>query len=70
MKDVIAGFETSHVGKTKEEQSVVLDQEVDRFSKYMENLSDWKAKGPLSPPERALLKSYLVAKLLGKLDET
>lgn len=68
MKDVVAGFESHHLGKSKEQLSKVLDAEVQRFSRYMESIADPNAKGPLSNPEAALVKSYLVAKLTGKLD--
>lgn len=56
-----------HDGKTKEEISALLDEEVERFSVWMENLSDWRAKGALSKPEKALVKTYLVQKLTGKI---
>ena len=56
-----------HEGKTKEEVSALLDEEVEKFSVWMENLSDWRAKGALSKPEKALVKTYLVQKLTGKI---
>jgi predicted acetyltransferase len=54
-------------GKTKEEISALMDIEVEKFSEWMENLSDWRAKGALSKPEKALVKTYLVQKLQGKI---
>lgn len=51
------------------EKDVVLttmDEDIERFSKYMEGLAP-PAGSPLSRPERALLKTYLVAKLRGKI---
>lgn len=43
-----------------------MDEDIERFSKYMEGMA-LPAGSPLSRPERALLKTYLVAKLRGKL---
>lgn len=54
-------------GKTKEEISVLMDEEVEKFSVWLDNLSDWRAKGALSKPEKALVKTYLVQKLQGKI---
>lgn len=56
-------FET----KSKEEQLALLDDEITRFSTFMANLPDSRARGALSNPEKALLKSYLVAKIRGRL---
>lgn len=55
--------------KTKQEQSEALDREVDRYSMWLSNLVDPNSNGPLSNAERALLKTYLVQKLTGKLDK-
>jgi hypothetical protein len=43
-----------------------MDDDIERFSKYMEGLAG-PVGCPLSRPERALLKTYLVAKLRGKI---
>lgn len=53
--------------KSKEEQSKMLDEEVEIYSQWLADLPDEKAKGALSNPERALIKTYLVQKLAGKL---
>lgn len=53
--------------KSKEEQSRILDEEVETFSQWLTNLPDSRAAGALSSPERALIKTYLVQKLTGKL---
>lgn len=53
--------------KPKEEQSQILDQEVEAFSQWLAALPDSRASGALSNPERALIKTYLVQKLTGKL---
>jgi hypothetical protein len=45
----------------------LLDEDIERFSQYMASLPDSRAAGPLINPERALLKTYLVAKLRGKI---
>lgn len=68
MKDVVVRFTDEHSGKSKEELSVLLDQEVEDFSKFMATIGDWKSVGPLSPPERALIKTYLVQKITGKIE--
>lgn len=68
MKDVLVRFTDEHVGKPKEELLSLLDQEIEDFSKFMSTIGDWKSVGPLSPPERALIKTYLVQKVTGKLD--
>ncbi len=55
--------------KSFKEQSDALDREVERYSKWISNLSDSRVSGPLNNPERALIKTYLIQKLTGKLDE-
>jgi hypothetical protein len=60
-------FLPEHKDKSKEELSRLLDGEVDRFSKFMEVVSDPKAAGALTPMERALIKTYLVHKSLGRI---
>jgi hypothetical protein len=59
-------FLPEHKDKPKEELSLLLDGEVDRFSKFMETIGDAKAAGALTPMERALIKTYLVHKSLGR----
>lgn len=68
MKDIHVQFSEEHSGKKKEELLALLDREIDDFSNFMSTLGDWKSVGPLSPPERALIKTYLVHKVTGKLD--
>lgn len=46
----------------------LFDQEIDDFSKFMSTIGDWRAVGPLNSPERALIKTYLIQKLTGKID--
>lgn len=53
--------------KSKDEQSVILDQEVELYSQWLAALPDSKAAGALNSSERALIKTYLVQKLTGKL---
>lgn len=69
MPDLVLKLSEELEGKTKEEKLVIFDKEVDRFSKWLERLNDPRANGPLSNPEKALLKTYLVQKYTGKLDE-
>lgn len=68
MPDVILSLPDEHRGKQKEQLLEVLDREVERFSNWMAALDDPRAKGALSNPERALIKTYLVQKLTGKID--
>jgi hypothetical protein len=69
VKRVNAQFSEELSKAPKEEQSKALDAEVERFSQFMENeVPDIIARGPLMTPEKALLKTYLVQKLTGKLD--
>ena len=51
----------------KEELLKEVEVEVEKFSSYMENLEDWRARGALNNPEKALLRTYLVQKLQGKI---
>ena len=67
MADINLTLATEHEAKTKEEKSLLFDEEVQRFSHWLSQLSDFKAQGPLSKPEKALLKTYLVHKHLGKI---
>lgn len=68
MPDLKLILDEQHSGKAKEEVLTLLDAEVDRFSTWMAALPDTRARGALSNPERALLKTYLVQKLTGKID--
>ena len=67
MPNVILTLDPSLEGKTKEEKSLIFDQEVQQFSDWLSTVSDFRAQGPLSRPEKALLKTYLVQKYTGKV---
>jgi hypothetical protein len=67
MNDVTVSFHPDHEAKGKDQKLAVLDEEVARFSDYMAKLDDARARGALSNPEKALIKTYLVAKLREKL---
>lgn len=67
MRDLIVQLAPGRGGDSQESKNALLDQEVEEFSRYMSALDDWKSAGPLHPQEKALLKSYLVAKLTGKV---
>lgn len=56
-------------GKDQAAQNEALDREVERYSKWLAALPDERAKGALNNPEKALIKTYLVQKLHGKIDE-
>ncbi len=66
--DVTLNVADEHRGKSRAELSELFDQEVERFSKYMATLGDWKSVGPLNPAEKMLIKTFLVQKYTGKLD--
>lgn len=68
MADIDMKLDPKYDGKTKEELLAVFDQEVERFSKFMETISDSRIQGGLLPPERVLLKTYLVHKFRGRID--
>lgn len=69
MRDVIVSLNEGHATKSKEEVSTLLDKEIDQFSNFMSTIGDWKSVGPLTAPERALIKTYLVQKITGKFDK-
>ncbi len=54
---------------SQEEKLKMIDEEVERYSTWLANLPDSRASGALNNPERALIKTYLVQKMNGKLDE-
>lgn len=47
-------------GLSKEELLKKMDEEVEKFSRYMANLPDSRARGALSNPEKALVKTFMV----------
>jgi hypothetical protein len=57
-----------HEGASKEETIKLLSEEVERFSTFMANMEDFRCRGALNNPEKALLLTYLVHKLNGKID--
>jgi hypothetical protein len=60
---MIVKVDPKHEGKSKEELLAVLDEEIANFSRHMMTIDPPEARGALSNPEKALLKTYLVAKL-------
>jgi hypothetical protein len=69
MADLTIVVSEEHKDKPQEEMSELLDKEVENFSAFMATIGDWKTVGPLNSAERALIKTYLVQKLTGKLDK-
>jgi hypothetical protein len=51
----------------KEEMLKEIEIDVERFSNFMASLEDWRARGALNNPEKALLRTYLIQKLQGKI---
>lgn len=69
MKEVLLNVEDEFRGD-KDKILALFDQEVETFSKWLaEKCPDPRARAPLSNPEKALMKTYLVQKYTGKLDE-
>lgn len=69
-ENIIVQFSEDHSGKNREQLEPLIDAEVERFNRFMQQLPDWKSRGDLHKSEKALLKSYLVARLTGKLEGT
>lgn len=67
LSDVIVKLAEGKNPESQEEVLPLLDAEISLFSEYMSKLPDTRAAGPLIGPERALLKTYLVAKIRGRL---
>jgi uncharacterized protein YjgD (DUF1641 family) len=61
--NIIIKWSDNYEDKPKEELSMYLDNEIEKFSQYMEKLSDLKAAGVLHPLEKAIVKTYLIYKL-------
>lgn len=55
------------VSVPKEEALELVNAEVEKFSEFMATLEDWRARGALNNPEKALLRTYLVQKLQGRI---
>jgi hypothetical protein len=64
---VIFAMKEEHAGKTKEEQSALLDLEVQAFSDWFATLSPSQGGGVLTKAERMLVKTYMVQKLSGRI---
>lgn len=64
---VTFALKEEHQGKSQEEQSALLDLEVENLSKFFETLDDFRARGALNKMERALVKTYMVQKLTGRV---
>ena len=67
--DVILTWSKDLESQSKDSQSAALDREVERFSQWLSELPDSRVSGALNNAEKALLKTYLVQKLSGKLDK-
>lgn len=67
MREIEVSFSGELATQGREPQESAIDREVESFSAFMSNLGDWRSAGPLNAAERALIKSYLVARLTGKM---
>ena len=52
----------------KQDLLKVFESELDDFSQWLANNPNWKQQGPLTQPERVLLRTYFVQKYSGNLD--
>lgn len=50
----------------KEEVLKLFDIDVEDYSRFMAQLEDQRARGALSNPEKALIKTFLVQKYRGR----
>jgi hypothetical protein len=53
--------------KSKEELLEEVNVEVEKFSNFLASLDDWRARGAMNNPEKALVRTYLLQKMQGKL---
>jgi len=53
--------------QTKDETLASVNEEVEKFSNFMATLEDWRARGALNSPEKALLRTYLLQKVQGTI---
>lgn len=67
--DIKTDWDLSIDPLNKEARNAAVDREVERYSKWLASLKDSRASGPLNNPEKALIKTYLVQKLNGSIDE-
>jgi hypothetical protein len=54
-------------GKTQEEVLAAVNEDIEVFSNFMANLPDWRASGALSNAEKALIRTFIVHKLKGRI---
>lgn len=52
---------------TKDQVLNEVNEEVEKFSTFMSTIEDWRARGALNSPEKALLRTYLMQKVQEKL---
>jgi hypothetical protein len=67
MADVTLTLDPKFERASSEDVLKMFDEEVERFSKFMEGLST-NMGGALIPQEKVLLKTYLVHKHRGRLN--
>lgn len=67
MPNIELKLDPKYDGKTKEEILVAVDEDVEVFSNFMASLPDWRAQGALSNSEKALIRTFIVHKLKGRI---
>lgn len=65
--DVVVSLTHDLMNQPKEVQVAAVDKEIERFSVWMTKLSHPENE-PLNKSERALLRTYLMQKLHGRID--
>lgn len=60
-------FQEGSLPPEKDELLKEVEEEVEKFSTWMANLEDFRARGALNNPEKALLRTYLIQKFQGKI---
>lgn len=67
MPNIELKLDPKYDGKTKEELLAAVNEDIEVFSNFMANLPDWRANGALSNPEKALIRTFIVHKLKGRI---
>lgn len=67
MPNIELKLDPKYDGKTKDEILKAVDEDIEVFSNFMANLPDWRAQGALSNSEKALIRTFVVHKLKGRI---
>lgn len=67
MPNIELKLDPKYDGMVKEEVLKAIDEDIEAFSDFMAKLGDWRANGALSNPEKALIRTFIVHKLKGRI---